>query len=242
MTRKNNYDKSSTGTDIECTCFYDSDASQRAFDENFKIMKHSGYRDSTVAYYIECGNVEDDDSITFSVKGTAEQISAMYDLNGYNEDDCPPLEDIKDYIETWYGENITILNYEACNSQFKDSGVSLVPSKNLIRVAIRGYSQGDYAEVIYCPDDLQKAWGNAPKESELKETFTHLFYDAPVYAQFTIYPADGSESAKEYNLWDSPDYSEYDFDRDKFLDYVAKESGVARETLAEIFPKEPSYN
>ena len=42
MTTRNNYDKSSTGTDIECVCDYDAFLAQWLWKENFKSLEGFG--------------------------------------------------------------------------------------------------------------------------------------------------------------------------------------------------------
>ena len=231
MTTRNNFDTSSTGTNIESTCYYDTDKSRYDFKENFKIMQHSDYRNNTIAYYIDHGNVEDNDAITFTLEGTPEQIKAALKQDGY-EDDDDTVKDALEILENGYGEKITLLNYEDFNRVYDP--LSVKPSKVLEKIITRGYSQGDYAEVFYCPDDLEKAWGNVPQKNDLKKTFDHLFWDAPIYASITI-------NGDEYFYWDQPEYDEYEWEREKFLKFVAEKSGVKFETLAAIMPDDPSW-
>jgi len=236
--RKNNFDQSSTGVNIEAVCFYDCGMSRMHFEENFAIIQHSGYRTSTVAYYIDNGNVEDHDSITFSIKGTKkEKVNYL----------AKELTFTKTEIRTWdkdtldseiigqYGERLTLLNYEDMTSyMFKDWKLEVIPSKKLEHIVSRGYSQGDYAKVFYCPDDLEKAWGNKPKENDIQTIIDHLFWDAPIYASIEI-------NGKEYSYYDMPEYSEYEWEREKFLAYVSKESGLPVDQLESFIPENPDY-
>lgn len=231
---KNNFDQSSTGTNIELICLRDSGLSQHMFDENFKILQHSSYRRTCKAYYIDNGNVPDDDGITFTLQGTKEQIEARLTAEGYSLEEikamipCEPL----DILETLYGESLDILNYEDFNTVY--SPLKAVPSKTLTCVSVSGYSQGDYAEVFYSPDDLEKCWGNAPVEKDVQKMFERLFYDAPIYCRFEI---DGEEY----------DYSElmpdnYEWDREAFARIVSEKSGIDQENLLSFLPEYPDYN
>ena len=229
--RKNNYNKNSQGPSIELTCFYDCSLSRMYFEENFRIMQSDGYRTFTKAYYIENGNVPDQDEITFTLKGTLEQKTAFLKKEGYTDDDMPPPEDMDDYILDTYGERITLLNYQDFNTQYDP--LQVVPSKKIEWTAVRGYSQGDYAEIAYCPEDLEKAWGNVPNEADLHKTFERLFYDAPIYACFEI---DGEEYRYDEFMPDS-----YEWDKDEFARIISEKSGVALETIQGFLPDYPDY-
>lgn len=235
MTRKNNFTQAPEGQpDIEFVGFQDLSISQHMFSENFEILQFSGYRSSTIAYYIDHGNVPGADDIKFTVKGDkAAKVSYLEGNTIFDESE----------IETWSEDDIDseIISLSECNllNWITDSienidGLEFVPSKNLIKLVTRGYSQGDYAEVYYCPDDLEKAWGNAPDQSELQTTFDNLFWDAPYYACMTI-------NGEEYNLFDMPDYNEYEWDADKFAAYVSKESGIDIAILEPLIPQNLEY-
>lgn len=233
--KKNNFTRPAENEPaIELVCAYDTDQSRWEFEENFKILQHSGYRTTCKAYYIDNGNVPDDDGITFTLGGTDQEIEARLTAEGYD------LEEIKamipgepfDILETLYGERITILNYEDFNSVYHP--LKAIPSKTLESVSVTGYSQGDYAEVFYSPEDLEKCWGNKPDQNDLQKMFNRLFYDAPIYCRFEI---DGEEY----------DYAElmpdnYEWDREKFAEIVSEKSGIDQEKLLSFLPEYPDYN
>lgn len=237
MTTRNNFDQSSSGLNIECTCFYDTDRSHMDFKDNFEVLQHSSYRTSSVLYYIDNGNVPvpGHDEIKFTVKGErSAKIKKLVELSYFEEDE----------IQTWDDDTINqeILNYYEVNlidyAQDKldiIDGLEFVPTKNLVVISSSGYSQGDYSTIIYCPDDLEKAWGNKPDENQIQKMVNHYLWDAPIYARCEI---DG----KEYNIWDMPGYDDYEWDRDKFIDWIAKESGIDKEKFEEYIPENPSYD
>lgn len=234
--RRNNYNKSSTGTDIECLCFFDTSLSQSEFDDNIKVLQHSGYRSTSVGYYIDSGNVPDDSEIKFTVKGTREAREKHFLDNGryYDSEEVKTWDDetLNDEILS-LEEDVNLINY-ALEKLPSYDGIEFIPNKNLIALATCGYSQGDYAVVLYCPEDLEKAWGTYPKQENIQKLINHYYWDAPIYCAFTI-------NGHEYQYSDMPEYNEYDWDREKFLAYVAKESGVAIETLEDFVPEYPDY-
>lgn len=234
MTTRNNFDRSSSGLNIECTCFYDTDLSERDFRENFEVLQHSGYRTSSVLYYIDNGNVPGHDKIKFTVKGErTAKIKKLVELTSFEEDEIQTWDDdtIDNEILGYY--DVNLIHYAENKLDLID-GLEFVPNKNLITISSIGYSQGDYSTVIYCPDDLEKCWGCAPQENEMRKTIDRYLWDAPIYCRMEI---DG----EEYNYWDMPEYDGYIFERDKFLAYVAEKSGINIETLKPFLPEAPSY-
>lgn len=201
MTTRNNFDQSSTGLNIECTVFYDNDRSRNDFEENFEVLQHSGYRTSSVLYYIDHGNVPGHDEIKFKVKGErATKIKKLVELTSFEEDE----------IKTWDNDTLDteiISYYEVNLIHFAEDkldlldGLEFVPNKNLVVISSRGYSQGDYSTVIYCPDDLEKAWGNKPDENNIQKSVDHYLWDSPIYARITL-------NDDEFNIWDMDDHDD----------------------------------
>lgn len=234
--RTNNYTRAASGPSIELTCFYDTDQSHREFEENFQILQSESYSKSTITYYIENGNVKDADDISFSLVGSVADILKLHNANtGANiiAANGKELEEIKEGILDTYGERITLLNFEDASKVF--SPLIVQPSKNVEYLVTRGYSQGDYAKVYFCRDDLHTSWGRIPTDGDLQKIFDHLFWDAPIYACFEI---DG----QEYRYDECPEYDDYEWNKDAFAAYVAKESGVPVETLTAMLPEYPDYN
>ncbi len=235
-TRKNNFDKSSTGTDIEISCFRDTDLSRMYFEEEIEILQHSGYSTTSVGYFN--GQGDKSDTVKMTLKGTTAAIlaaarhytSAYSDIVAASGDE---LEEVKAEIIGQF-EDIDLIHY-ALDRLPEIEGLEIVPNKNIIVLTTRGYSQGDYAKVMYCPEDLEKCWGNYPKQESIQEQVNHLYWDAPIYCRFTI-------NGTEYIYDDMPEADMYDFKREKFIQYVAKESGIKAETLESFVPEYPDYN
>ena len=236
--KRNNHTRPAEGEpDIECVCKYDTDISWSNFEENFEVLQHSGYRTASVCYYIDSGNVPDSSEIKFTVKGDkAAKVKYLAEQTNFEAEE----------IETWdddtlnseilgYESDVNLINYALDKMPDAPDGLEFVPNKNLIAISTTGYSQGDYSTVLYCPEDLEKAWGNYPKQENIQKMTNHYFWDAPIYCNFEI---DG----KEYSYWDMPEYDEYEWERDKFLEYVAKESGVDKEKLESFVPEYPECN
>ncbi len=235
--RRNNFNKSSTGIDIECRCSYDTDRSRRDFEENIKILQHSGYRSTSVGYYIDNGNVPDDDGIKFTVKGSkADKVKYLAEQTSFEAEEIETWDDDTLNMEILgYESDVNLINYALDKMPDAPKGLEFVPTKNLIAISTNGYSQGDYSVVLYCPEDIEKAWGKMPEEKDIQKMVNHYYWDAPIYCQIEI-------NGTEYNYWDMPDYDDYEFKRDEFITYVSKESGVAAGEIENLVPEHPDYN
>ena len=104
-------------------------------------------------------------------------------------------------------------------------------------VSIRGYSQGDYANVVYFTDEEQgeECYLHPSQESSIKDMFTNLFYDQRVEFRLTI---DGEEhhfeTAKDCYRWDT--------DEAKKWVKTLKISDKAKEWIIEELPENPTYD
>lgn len=232
-TYANNFDKSSSGTDIEVRAFLDGDTSRRNFEECIKIVQHSGYRTTSIGYYTG-GCSQDHTDIKFTVKGEkAVKIAKLVELSSFDKEEIETWDDDTINTELIGYYEVTLIDYVLDKLDLIE-GLEFVPNKNLIILTTRGYCQGDYAKVIYCPEDLEKEWGRMPDQNDIQKTVDHLYWDCPVYANATI-------NGEEYSYWDQPEYDDYKWDREKFAAYVAEKSGVNVEAIKALLPEHLDY-
>lgn len=242
MTPVNNHTRPAEGQpDIEVSCFYDTDRSQMDFRDNIEVIQYSD-RKTGVGYYIDNRNLPGSDSVTFTVKGKRAALVKYITSEGHaTPAECRKMKmtDLKEVAMDTYkycydkSTKQLLIDY-ATERMEQPEGLEIVPSKHLECVTVIGYSQGDYAEVLYCPSDCLKVWGAPAKPEIIKKMLHHFYWDAPINCTVTI---DGTE----YNYWDMPEYDEYEYDRDLFLDYVTKESGIDRQMLEPLLPHHPDY-
>ena len=230
MTTRNNFTRAPANQpNIIGTLFYDTDLGRRNFKENIEVLQ------SAVGYYIDNGNLPGIDAIKFRIKGTRAALVkyCLEQINGNMPVKTMKVNELAESI--LYGmEKITLANFEQESEFLAQYDLSIVPNKTLESVETRGYCQGDYARVYYCPSDCKEAWGNAANPESLEKEITRYYWDSPVYANMTI---DG----KKYPLWDMPSYDEYDFDRAAYLVWISSQSGIAVDVLSAILPDEPTY-
>lgn len=218
----NNYDQSSTGINIDINAYYDSSLGRSYHDDSFVNIGKNRW------FYIQNGNVPDHEDIKFKISGTDEQFeNALLEI-GYSRDEYKAMipNEPQELLIDSYGEKLTLANYE---DFAKVMNLTVTPSKRIGMKITRGYSQGDYATVYYAPDDLAKAWGKEPSDSDLKTEFDRLFWDCPVYASATI---NGEEYIYE---------EQYEYDPAAFAKWLADQSGVAYDLIFKYTPKEPSH-
>lgn len=233
MKRLDNFDMSSTGTDIEFYGGYDEYRSRWEFEESFEVLRYSGYREFAIVYYIENGNVGGSDKIDFSLKSTKPQLADYLVDHFGNETKSGYMkwskEDLLNEVSDHIWDLMNILNYREGNEEIKEYGMEIVPTKELEWTESRGYSQGDYAEVVYCPSDLKEAWGREPIEAELRKIFGNLLWDCPISATIDV---DGEE------FYYDEEFDWYDWQREEFIEYVSKRTGVDKEVLDAIVPQD----
>lgn len=234
MTYKNNFDTSTTGNNIELSCFYDIFQSQYDFDENFIILQHSDNQKTGKYYYIDNGTLPDSDSIEFTLKGKKSELVQYYKDNiNYESISKWTKQDIIEEIIGGF-ETITLLNFQWFNEEeFSNYNLEFIPSKEIICLSSTGYSQGDYVEIFYSPEDMRKVWGKIPSESDMQEIFDNYIWNSPIYARFDI-------NEKEYNYYDY-DLDSYEWQREQFAQKVSKDSGIEESILLDMLPEYPSY-
>ncbi|MGR3178762.1 MAG: hypothetical protein ACUZ8E_11960 [Candidatus Anammoxibacter sp.] len=229
MTITNNYDTNKNGVDIEFNGFYDCYQSQEYFTENFETIQHESHHKTAIYFYTSCGEIKP----CFDLK-----IKALKkDLYKFVQEYCSNYIDNSWSKEDLYNEAIIFLTEELTTykydindlSQEYNMDISFVNDIEILTTY--GYSQGDYALVIIDKTQIAKLWGNYP--DNLQETSNHLFWDSPVSASITI-------DEKGYNYYEY-DLSEYTWQRNKFINRVAKDSGVPESELESLIPEELSY-
>ena len=234
----NNYDQSSTGFNVNAHLCYDTWLSQDEYKQNFVTVSRDRRGDTSGVYFIDYGNMSDPDDIKVLVKGateekqryiTAQDGEGYYDFNGWNDSDYDGA--ILNY------QDITPFNIEENECFFKGYDLELIPSKPLLSVQSRGYSQGDSVTVFYSPDDIEKAWGKYPDQDELRKLFDHYLWDAPIQGRCEV-------NGEEF-YYDEFAADRYEFDpegRTAWIEHIHEKTGCPIEILESVIPDEPVWN
>lgn len=215
----NNYDQSSTDVNLNLSCFYDLDLSRHYFNECFNKDDHAltQYGSNDVYHYIDYGNIEVMDLASIdSYKATKKDILAIYDnlevfnfLGGvYNLKDGASEYLEKPFSKLTKSDLVEYLEYLLpVDGLIKAYQEYLTPCYEI--VSIRGYCQGDYAEIVV-PDhywEFIRANKTEDALNKLKDYFSNLFYDAPLYCRLTI---DGDDLYFDEYIQDQYSYNTYE--------------------------------
>ena len=236
---------------IEFNGYYDNDLSYMYFQDNFETLKEfkTQFGGNEVYIYLDSGQLnnpfEGYAQEHTKIKGTkmnlVQLLKKEFDNVTYKEllkEDRKELErQVFEQLEHDYNLYKDFSLYGA-NNPYGFGGDELLEKYNLKlefindykKIKIRGYSQGDYAEIYYSPSDIKTLWGKEPNEAELNDMFTNYFYDSPISAKITI-------NDIEYNY----DHSTYEWDREEFIKSVEKQSGVAASEFENYIPKTLDY-
>lgn len=222
----NNFDESSSGTNIELSVGYDRDLASMYYEyfatENTRL---EFARDSSVfllgdvtkPYYKKS-------ELTRMKKADLIDIFDNFDL-GYYNDELSKMDKI-DLIDCVIGENITIKKYyEYLISQYSWNSIS--EHINHSYYISHGYSQGDAIYIISIDEELTDGY---------KKYIDNILWDCPVYISLTI---DDVEYKDDELLNDMYEYDKNSvIEKVKLLDITEH----AKEWIADNLPNEPKYN
>lgn len=216
----NNFDKSSTGENIEFSLYYSVDLAQMYYND-FKDgadgtpVKFYGKDDS----YCVIGDVTEKyykkSQLTKMKKDELIELIEQYDENGYYQHNGNKTQLVEDLFEmvTW---NKFIQN-ELNQKRWHDLDCTF---------DVHGYSQGDIVKVLIIDDAYNYI---------TKKHLTHIFYDCPIEFKFSINGVD----YEGYEFLDD----EYEYDKNDVMKKINKLdiSDYAKNWLEENLPSNPEY-
>lgn len=237
----NNFDQSSSGVNLELTCHFSCDLSQIYFYECFMKADHikTRYGSNDVYHYIDYGNIGTiDPSSLDAYSYTKADLLSIFNGDEAMKEECAyyndkpfskcTKKDLVDYLES---ELPSDESYELYSKHL---------SPRFEVVEIRGYSQGDYAEIIV-PDHF---WTDAEikkpadVQAYFEDMFTNLFYDTPLVCRLLV---DGDEFHFDEYMNDV-----YRYDKEELL-HIADhfithdKKAYILEWLADNLPAYPDY-
>jgi hypothetical protein len=223
----NNYDQSSTGINVDAAVFYDSMMARINFDD-FILEVDGTYwytpvicTEEEMMYFVEDTIQEGQEAKLY--EALIQYVDAE-DLESFNTED-------------YYNE---VLEYYTVEELRKDYDVLTNYHTEVDTVEVRGYSQGDYAEVnVYLPlyKKLTGVDFMVTRNSEL-QFVKNLFFDAPLTARVTI-------NDDEYYLYCDGVYQNYGcidaYDKEKCIKQLMDEAkgvdiSVLCDELLQVLP------
>nr|MDT0250044.1 hypothetical protein [Endozoicomonas sp.] len=218
----NNYDMSSSGLNIELSCFRDCDLARWKFSNSFAYNKRY---DQWV--FLDCGNVNVEGfEKTFKVICSTRELFKLYFEFVVNESlSVARIHDVTGFLRELnaHGADLPLRTcpvqslLKAINSHSDDHKVYAEFLEQhfepeFFEVVTRGYSQGDYARVII-PGKVLLDFGMAPTQEKadgLEPEIHHLFWDVPLDCRIEI---DGDEFDLTEYMDDPYDYNKADMTR-----------------------------
>lgn len=185
MKNLNNFDLSSNGVSIELDVCFDCDLARFWFDETFCVLQHSGYRQNSIlvygAHFADVSDFDISDKENYNLKKTTVKKLRKYlrDELGYEYRDLMDMrkDDLLSELHSY------------CPEDFADTLVGeLDATPNFATVESRGYSQGDYSEVII-PASVLSEFPNQTLETIgefLSDEIDRLLWDAPIRCNVSV--------------------------------------------------------
>jgi len=224
----NNFNTCDNMPNIETRIFYDSDRAQDDFQENFSRIDSGQFWRSSFLFYTNCGQNE-----------APSYVSDLFDFSEATEKDFRafvleqggPVKTIKNMIQekrdsfgTWKDFAFEILDDDGLAGAMRDGLPDINNAEHLYAVtSAQGYSQGDYAEILYLISDRFAGFDGC---------MNSLIFDAPICARVEI------EGVGEYYLGEYlSDF--YIWDREQVLEGLKKEDLPEKvfEWLSENMPE-----
>lgn len=241
----NNFDRSSSGVNLELSCFWDLDLARIYFNESFTLLHSNSdsminpYSRVNVYQYTDYGNLPEIDlndinEYQFTTKELYQALLAIIDH-----------DELREYAREYHGKS-----FSKCNKSelidIAENTVSTYDFDYLLSnftlkheiISSRGYCQDDYVEVIIHNDYWQGINKTDKALNNLSDTIDHLFWDSPLYCRLEV---DNEEIYLDGNLLD-----QYTYDENVILEIANKainhdKKKYILEWLKENLPTNPDY-
>lgn len=223
----NNYDQSSTGISLEFDLERDICTSLDRFGDNFERLLDDTF------LFIDYGNFSKDFDLADSNNYKFTKAELICALKAWDGD----IQALRQGFISFNGSSI----HKATKSElieyahyriYNSSCIAEFYIENFTQkfdtIEIRGYSQSDYAKIIFTHKDMKKYSYNDETKflNMMQRYFTNLFHDAPIYCLLTI---DGKEIRVDHELENEYEYNEDEIKaiiKDEIVDYSEKEQEI----------------
>lgn len=198
----------STNNENDIFICQDSDTSRMLFEENFERVE----QDNDDLWLYTDNSQLPDDIAPINIPphlNTKNNVAAA--LDELSDSFYSYAEDIKEYTLQELIDELTDLATfdDEYTDALNDHNVKYEQPYDVITIC--GYCQGDCATVIVPTEALKTLWGsNNVNLNDLREYFTHVFFDAPIYFHMTY----DNEEFHSSDFWSD----EYIYDKGDFID------------------------
>lgn len=207
----NNFDMSSNGVSLELHCFKDSGLSRIYFEDTIEVIRYSSYRENCQLFYTGGEEYEFTGSLldyyeTPKGKTTKQLLLLWAEFKGESVRDI-----ISDVLMSTKEKRLACVSSDVMASLLADYCYDNDERRTWYEFAeynftlsmevVRGYTQGDYAELYYVP-------GSEPNIDYLEK----VIYDAPAYCRLDV---DGEDYFLDEGLTCS-----YDYKKEEIMGYA----------------------
>ena len=221
----NNFDQSSTGTNLELSIFRDIDMAQTDFDENFETIDAPPYYRSSRLFYTGQGEDEKPKYLPdcYDFSACTYRDFRAFCLEQGCSDAIDTVQHKFDNFNTWEDYAVELLYSVTISEAMRDGFPSIANAPLLYVVSTAtGYCQGDYAEILH-----------KPLTFEVGDMFDNLLFNQPVYIRLDV---DGEEYQLEDSLKDS-----YEYEKEDVLKYCKETLKLDNKILTWLELELPEY-
>lgn len=199
---------------------YDYDLSHIQFEENFKIIRYSAYNETSLSIYTQYEQLSNEYCNINNINITDTKFNRIMLIKAILEDGYYSYSDIKnDCIESLkelFIDNVYSRDYEDLESIERDLTYRKIDyDLNYYVFETRGYSQGDYGEILVNIKEWETLTGANFLENidSLQKEFDNLYWDAPVSGTINI-SFDYYKDAVSYNY--ANEFEFYEISNDNY--------------------------
>jgi hypothetical protein len=263
----NNFDTSSTGVNLELSCFFDGFRSQSDFSNNFHTVQHESYHDHHIVAFCFEGNLDVSElEKSYNVDVSSQELFEKYFNHYFDKDYSLATEDqIKDLIQELHCDYDVkpiaeckievLLKAIKCNLGYDQKELNHFLEQSGFEPEFemfesRGYCQGDYTQVLFYKELLDLVRKELPQCEKMtnteivdyfKEDIHHYLWDSPITCTLTI----DNDTDSQVFLSESLN-SEYTFEPNEIISDLEKtlvhdKKDIIIEWLKENLPVTPEH-
>ena len=256
--RKTNFDQSSTGLNLELTCYFDTCLAQMDFQDAFEVLEEK-FRGTNTYLYVGWGSIKASDfERTYKLPEPKQLFKDYFRYTQERDISVASMSEIKEVLGglKYYDNTLLreahsegLLEAIKCDMRWSDPVHEFLEAyyePEFFELTTTGYRQGDYAKVII-PKEILESYGHKYPTQEIadsfQETIDRLFWDAPLYCHLDI------NAELEFYFTDYME-NNYEYDKDQMLEIAdthllhkwpedARE--IIRTFLEDNLPEYPDY-
>ena len=157
-----------------------------AFSNNFNILRYRGYRECSISLYIDDGNLSSEYAVEQDCMIENSRENRVKIQRAMTKEGCQRVSQVVGTLEELRDDigGVNYENIEELRSQLDELGIT--HTSNYLRMSTRGYSQGDYGEILVNVKEMKDEIGSNFVENQYQKWFDHYFWDSPIGGTISI--------------------------------------------------------